>query len=67
MIGVFFEMLVSVSISMLMLTYYDELIEADNITLVFQFIFMVAIIVFIGFVTYFTFVVSPKLAILKQG
>ena len=67
MTGAFFEILVCVSISMLMLTYYDELVEADDMSLVFQFIFMVVIIVFIGFVSYFSFFVSPKLAILKQG
>ena len=35
MMGTFFEVLVCVSISMYMLTYYDELQEADDIALAF--------------------------------
>ena len=50
-----------------MLTYYEVLNSADKMSIAFQFIFLVAVAVFIVYVTYFAFVVSPKIVMLSKG
>ena len=67
MMGTFFENLVCISISMQMLTYYEVLNSADKMSIAFQFIFLVAVAVFIVYVTYFALVVSPKIVMLSKG
>ena len=67
MLGAFFEILVCVSISMKMLTYYEQLNRADHMSLAFQFIFLLAILTFIGFIIDFAFRVSPKLVTMTKG
>ena len=61
MTATFFENLICISISMKMLEYYDVLNSADKMSVALQFIFLVAVLAFIGYVTYFAFIVSPKI------
>ena len=67
MTGTFFENLVCISISMQMLTYYEVLNSVDKMSIAFQFIFLVAVVAFIAYVTYFVIIVSPKLVARTKG
>ena len=67
MTGTLFGNLVCISVSMKMLTYYEVLNSADHMSIAFQFIFLIAILAFFGYVTYFAIIVSPKIAERKRG
>ena len=67
MSGTFFEIIVCVSISMKMLTIYEFLNSSDVVSLFFQFLFLISVLFFIGFVSYFAFGVSAKLVIYYKG
>lgn len=66
-IGTFFEILVCISISMRMLDLYEYFSWTDHLSVAFQFTFLVAIIVFIAFVIYFTFKMAPQLVTMTNG
>ena len=53
-VGCFFEILACVSISMRMLSFYDYFTWGDKISIALQFLFFLAIVIFILFVIHFT-------------
>ena len=64
--GIFFEVTVSLSVSMKIFEIYQYTNLADRFSIANQLVVLVILAVYVGFLTYFTFSRIPKIVALHQ-